>query len=151
MSDYHELIEPFKLVPGGVLEALHALQDACRVISPKALKEVAAAFKMTEAEVYGIATFYSLFSFYEQGRCVIRVCRSAPCHLQGAGVAVRALEKALNIPVGATTEDGKFTLAWTECVGQCQDAPVVIFDGSVCAPEVALRKIFDAREENHAE
>jgi NADH-quinone oxidoreductase subunit E len=146
MSAYSELIAPFKQMPGGVIEALRAVQNADRMISPKALKEIAAAFKMTDAEVYGVATFYSHFSFYEQGRYVVRVCRSAPCHIQGAGDVMRDLERILGIPMGATTEDGKFTLTWSECLGQCQAAPVITLNEDIVAADLVKGRIIGLKE-----
>jgi NADH-quinone oxidoreductase subunit E len=56
---------------------------------------------------------------------VIRVCESAPCHVAGADDVIAALEKELGISMGETTEDGKFTLEFAECVGQCQGIPVI--------------------------
>jgi NADH-quinone oxidoreductase subunit E len=149
MSEYSELIAPFKEVPGGVLEALHAVQEATRMIPPKALKEIATAFKMTDAEVYGVATFYDRFSFYEQGAYIIRVCRSAPCYIQDKEETMRRLEKILGIPMGATTEDGKFTLTWSECMGQCQVAPVIMFNAELLTPDEAERKILQIKEQTH--
>ncbi len=123
-TDYKPLIEPYRQMRGGIIEALHALMRAYHFIPPKALKDLAKAFRMTEAEVYGVASFYSYFTTKEQGAYVIRVCRSAPCHLENAQGVMELLEKELGIHAGQTTEDGKFTLEWTECVGQCAHAPV---------------------------
>ena len=123
-ADYKTLIEPYRQVRGGVIEALHALVKEYHGIPQKALKEVAKAFRMTEAEVYGVASFYSYFTLEEGGSYVIRVCHSAPCHLENAQGVMELLEKELGIQPGQTTEDGKFTLEWTECVGQCEHAPV---------------------------
>ena len=58
-TDYKTIIEPYRQIRGGIIEALHALTERCHSIPPKALKEVAKAFRMTEAEVYGVASFYS--------------------------------------------------------------------------------------------
>jgi len=72
-----------------------------------------------------VATFYSYFKVGKRGRNVIRICESAPCHIAGADKVVAALESELGIKMGETTADGKFTLEFTECVGQCQATPVI--------------------------
>ena len=126
MSEYTDIIAPFKEIRGGIIEAFHAIQETYRQIPPTALKEIAAAFDMTEAEVYGIASFYNYFSFYQQGKYVIMICRSAPCHIAGSEEIIKTLERTLGIPMGGTTEDGKFSLVWAECIGQCQDAPALM-------------------------
>ena len=70
-------------------------------------------------------TFYSYFKVGKRGRYVIRICESAPCHVAGAAEVVNALEQQLGIKMGETTADGKFTLEFAECVGQCQATPVI--------------------------
>ncbi len=110
---------------GGIIEALHALMNTYPYLPQKALKELARAFRMTEAEVYGVATFYSYFTVKESGTYIIRVCRSAPCHLEDGEGVMELLIRELGIQPGETTEDGRFSLDWTECVGQCEHAPVL--------------------------
>jgi NADH-quinone oxidoreductase subunit E len=60
-----------------------------------------------------------------RGKYIIRICESAPCHVAGADKVVAALENELGIKMGDTTADGRFTLEFTECVGQCQATPVI--------------------------
>lgn len=83
------------------------------------------AFKVSEAQAFGVATFYSYLSVEKRGKYIIRMCESAPCHVAGADEVLKTLEAHLGIKVGETTSDGKFTLELTECVGQCQATPVV--------------------------
>jgi NADH-quinone oxidoreductase subunit E len=91
--------------------------------------EAAKIFNMPVAEAYGVATFYSYLSVEPRGKNVIRICESAPCHVAGAAEVVEALERELGIMMGETTADGKFTLEYTECVGQCQATPVITING----------------------
>lgn len=125
MSEYREIIEVYKDVPGGLIEAYHALQRKYNYIPEQALIEAAKVFKVSQAEAYGVATFYSYLKVGKRGTYVIRICESAPCHIAGADKVVEALEKALGIKMGETTADGKFTLELTECVGQCQATPII--------------------------
>jgi len=125
MADYKEIISAFKDVPGGIIESYHALQRQYSYIPEEAVLEAAQIFDMSKAEAYGVATFYSYFKVGKRGRNVIRICESAPCHIAGADKIVAALESELGIKMGETTADGKFTLEFTECVGQCQATPVI--------------------------
>lgn len=125
MSEYREVIEAYKDVPGGLIEAYHALQRKYNYIPEQALIEAAQIFKVSQAQAYGVATFYSYLKVGHRGNYVIRICESAPCHIAGADKVVEALEKALGIKMGETTSDGKFTLEFTECVGQCQATPII--------------------------
>ncbi|MGI5911606.1 MAG: NAD(P)H-dependent oxidoreductase subunit E [Syntrophomonadaceae bacterium] len=123
--DYKKVIEEFTKMPGGMIEAFHAIQAECSYLPEEAIIEAAKAFGVPSAEAYGVATFYSMFSVNKRGNNVIRICESAPCHIAGAADVVAALEKELGICMGESTPDGRFTLEFTECVGQCQATPVV--------------------------
>lgn len=125
MTDYKEIISAYQSLPGGIIEAYHAIQKEYSYIPEDAIAAAAQAFNMPKAKAYGVATFYSYLKVGKRGRNVIRICESAPCHIAGADKVVAALEKELGIKMGETTADGKFTLEFTECVGQCQATPVI--------------------------
>ncbi|MDD4802097.1 MAG: NAD(P)H-dependent oxidoreductase subunit E [Syntrophomonas sp.] len=125
MADYKDIIASCKDQKGGIIEAFHALQQEFNYIPREALTEAARVFGISEAQAYGVATFYSYLSVEKRGKYIIRMCESAPCHVAGADELLKAIEKELSIKVGETTSDGKFTLELTECVGQCQATPVI--------------------------
>lgn len=141
MADYREIISAYKDVPGGIIEAYHAVQREYSYIPEDAVAFAAQVFDMPKAKAYGVATFYSYLKVGPRGKNVIRICESAPCHIAGADKVVAALEKELGIKMGETTPDGKFTLEFTECVGQCQATPVITINskpyGDVSADKVA--------------
>lgn len=125
MADYKEIIQTYKDVPGGLIESYHALQREYNYIPEEAIDIAAQVFNIPKAKAYGVATFYSYFNIGKRGKYVIRICESAPCHIAGADKVVAALENELGIKMGETTPEGKFTLEYTECVGQCQATPVI--------------------------
>lgn len=125
MADYQEIINNYKDLPGGLIEAYHAIQREYSYIPEEAVLAAAQAFDIPKAKAYGVATFYSYLKVGKRGKNVIRICESAPCHIAGADKVVAALENELGIKMGETTADGKFTLEFTECVGQCQATPVI--------------------------
>ncbi|NLX87929.1 MAG: NADH-quinone oxidoreductase subunit NuoE [Syntrophomonadaceae bacterium] len=127
--DYKGIIAKYKDVPGGIIEAFHAVQREFSYLPEEVIVEAAKIFNMPVAEAYGVATFYSYLSVEPRGKNVIRICESAPCHVAGAAEVVEALERELGIMMGETTADGKFTLEYTECVGQCQATPVITING----------------------
>jgi NADH-quinone oxidoreductase subunit E len=120
-----DIIAPYKDKPGGLIEAYHAIQRKYNYLPEEAVAEAAKVFNLSEAQAYGVATFYSYLSVKKRGKYIIRMCESAPCHIAGADEVLKALEKELNIKVGETTADGRFTLELTECIGQCQATPVL--------------------------
>ncbi|MGI6066782.1 MAG: NADH-quinone oxidoreductase subunit NuoE [Bacillota bacterium] len=129
MLNYKEVISPFKDLPGGIIQAYHAIQKEVNYLPEEAIKTAADIFDVPLKEAYGVATFYSYFSVKPRGKYVIRICESAPCHVAGAAEVLAALENELGIKVGETTQDGKFTLELTQCVGQCQETPVITING----------------------
>jgi NADH-quinone oxidoreductase subunit E len=127
--DYKDIIMNYSQVPGGIIEAFHAIQEKFSYIPEEAVVEAAKAFNVSTAEAYGVATFYSMFSVKPRGKNVIRICESAPCHVNGAVEVIAALERELGIKMDQTTTDGRFSLEFTECVGQCQATPVITING----------------------
>ncbi len=127
-----ELVEKvIKRYPEGkersaILPVLHIAQaEFDGWLSPEVMDYVAGLLHMLPIEVYEVATFYTMFNLKPTGHCVIEVCSTAPCLLNGAGDIIKHLEKKLNIKVGETTPDGKFTLKAVECLAACGNAPVM--------------------------
>ncbi|MGI6684958.1 MAG: NAD(P)H-dependent oxidoreductase subunit E [Bacillota bacterium] len=125
LVDYKEVIKRCGHLNGGIIEAFHAVQDEMNYLPEEAIIAAAEIFNVPVKEAYGVATFYSFFSTKPRGKYVIRMCKSAPCHIAGAAEVIKTFEKELGISCGETTPDKKFTLELTECVGQCQETPVV--------------------------
>ncbi len=125
MVDISNILANYRDKPGGLIEAYHAIQKELNYVPREAVQEAARVFGISDAQAYGVATFYSYLSVEKRGKYIIRMCESAPCHVAGADELLKALEDTLGIKVGQTTPDGKFTLELAECVGQCQETPVI--------------------------
>jgi NADH-quinone oxidoreductase subunit E len=109
----------------GLIEALHATQEAYGYLPRVALENVAEELGVPFSRVYGVASFYSQFRLLPVGKNVIDVCVGTACHVAGAPLVVEAFSQELEIPIGGTTSDGLFTLQTVNCVGACALAPVV--------------------------
>lgn len=113
-------------VRGKLLPILHAVQDTCGNWLPyEALQLVSQELEIPFGYLYGVLSFYSMFSTSPRGRFIIRMCESPPCHINGADNILEALETELGIEVGETTADGLFTLEHTACLGVCEVAPAM--------------------------
>jgi NADH-quinone oxidoreductase subunit E len=108
---------------------LQQVQAAFNYLPEPALHQVARRLDMPVAHVYGMATFYKAFSLVPRGKHQIQVCEGTACHVRGAPLLLRQLERELGIEVGATTPDLEFSLDSVRCVGCCSLAPVVRIDG----------------------
>lgn len=109
----------------GLVEALHATQEAYGYLPRLALEGIAEEMSVTLSRVYGVASFYAQFRLTPVGKYVIDVCMGTACHVAGAPLVAEAFSTELEIPVGGTTPDGLFTLQTVNCVGACALAPVV--------------------------
>lgn len=109
----------------GLVEAFHATQEAFGYLPRVALEDIAEEMRLPFSRVFGVASFYRQFRLLPVGKHVLDVCMGTACHVAGAPLVVEALSQELEIPVGATTADGLFTLQTVNCVGACALAPVV--------------------------
>jgi len=109
----------------GLVEALHATQEAFGYLPRPALENIAEEMHLPFSRVYGVASFYAQFRLRPVGKYVIDVCMGTACHVAGAPLVLDAFSQELEIPNGGTTTDGLFTLQTVNCVGACALAPVV--------------------------
>jgi len=130
-GDFRAVIRKFNRDRGSLIPILHALQDSMGYLSSEAMEEVADWLSIPASEVYGTATFYTLFATKPLGRHVIRLCDSTPCHIEGSKTIKGAIEKHLGISAGQTTDDGQFTFEIVSCFGLCGVAPAIMVDEDV--------------------
>lgn len=114
-----------------LLSALHRAQQQDGYVTRTAIDAIAEELGIPAAQVYETASFYAMLYLEPQGRHKIQLCESAPCHVAGAQEIVDALERELGISMGETTPDGRVTLEYIQCCGQCQEAPVILVDGTM--------------------
>jgi len=126
-----EILRPYAGKPSELIQALHRVQSALGYVPKEAQEVVAAVVGVPLSQVRGVLTFYHFFRTRPSGRHTIRVCLGTACHVRGAERVLSALEEELNVKVGETTADGKFTLAVARCLGCCGLAPVMMIDEEV--------------------
>ena len=114
-----------------ILELLQETQRKTGFLSRDAMARIAESLGASKSDVYGVATFYSFLSTKPQGRNVIRICKSLPCHLKDGQTVIDSIAKELGIKPGETTPDGKFTFTLTNCIGECDKAPAMLINNDV--------------------
>jgi NADH-quinone oxidoreductase subunit F len=120
-----------ELKPRNLIAVLQQTQEMYGYLPNQALDYVADAMHISEARVYGVATFYSQFRLKPQGEHVIQVCNGTACNVKGSENLLDELMAVLGIRCGDTTPDGKVTLEKVNCVGACGVAPAIVVDGEV--------------------
>ncbi len=110
------------------LPALHLVQDELRCVPREAVREIADLLDLSPAEVHDTMTFYGFFREDENplGRTRLWVCRSLACMIRGGDDLLGNVCQKLGVKPGGTTADGKVTVEFAECIGQCEGAPAVL-------------------------
>ena len=112
-----------------IIPALQASQKQNQgYLTDNLITEVAHYLQVPRAAVFEVATFYSLFNLKPVGKHQIFVCTNIACMLCGCEKIVDYLKTKLNIELGETTEDKKFTLKSVECLAACGGAPMMQID-----------------------
>ncbi len=121
-----EILKRYATKRAAALPVLYLAQKEFGCINDAALAAVSRSLKISRADVYSLATFYSMFHAEPLGRNVIFLCDNLACTLLGAESLRDHLERKLDIRMGETTGDGRFTLKNAECLGACGQAPVML-------------------------
>ena len=130
-STIDKVLEKHEPKQSSLIPLLQNVQAELGYLSTEAILGISRHLKITEAEVYGVATFFAQFRFTPAGRNKITVCAGTACHVRGGAAVLREFESATGIKNGETSEDLEFTLETVGCVGSCALAPVTVVNGKV--------------------
>ncbi len=116
----------YPLKQAATIEALKIVQKYQGWVSDGKVKAIAQLLEISPDEVEGVATFYNKIYRKPVGKKVLAVCDSVSCWVMGCQQTINELGEKLNIKPGQTTEDGRFTLIPTPCLGACDKGPVMM-------------------------
>lgn len=130
--------------PQALIEGMHAAQRAFGFLAPATLRSLADTLGVPLATVYGVATFYHLFTLQPPGTHSCVVCLGTACHLDGGPAILAALVEAHDLEPGKTSPSGELSLSVARCIGACSLAPLVVLDGEIVGrvtPEATLERV----------
>lgn len=131
----------FKYEKDALLEVLHATQQAFGFLSEDLLIYIASNLHVPLSQVFGVATFYHLFTFEPLGKHNCIICTGTACHVKGSAAIAEDLAQHYDVPVGKTTEDGLLSLTTARCLGSCGLAPVTVVNGAVQGKATSVQMI----------
>jgi NADH-quinone oxidoreductase, E subunit len=126
-----EIAEKYTQDKENLIPILNEIQEKYGYIPKTSQLEISNYLNMPMAEIFGVITFYSRFTLEPKGKYNISVCLGTACFVKGSGRLLDRLKDRLKIDEGKTTEDGKFSIDTTRCVGACGIAPVFTVNNEV--------------------
>ena len=114
-----------------LIRVLNTVQEVYGYVPTYVQKVISEELDIPMAEIYGVITFYSRFSLNPKGKYNISVCLGTACYVKGSQAVLDKVKEILGIDVGQVTEDGKFSIEQTRCVGACGLAPVMTINEDV--------------------
>jgi NADH:ubiquinone oxidoreductase subunit E len=131
MSGSYACLEEVGKDKSYLIKGLQAVQKQEGYISDDAICAVSEYFKIPEAEVEGVVSFYAQFKRTKPGKHHICVCDGTACHIKGSVLIQDWISSELGIGPGETDQDGTFSLETVACLGCCSLAPVLSINGKV--------------------
>ena len=132
ITSLDEILSSHDYDSASVIAIMQDIQKTYRYLPQEALTYIAGKLKMSEAKIYGVATFYENFSFEPKGKYVIKVCDGTACHVRKSQPVKEALMKELGLTNKKhTTDDMLFTVETVSCLGACGLAPTLTVNDEV--------------------
>ena len=145
---YARMFSEFRGQEGDLIPILQKTQEKFGFIPKEAVRRISRFLKISENQIYGVASFYSQFRFTAPGRNSIKVCLGTACHVKGGQILCEAVERELDLKPGQTTVDGRYDLERVACLGCCALAPVVQINDDIYSrmTVIRLKEILDKYE-----
>ncbi len=121
-----QIIDRYSDKPGSVIAALRESQGVVGYLPVPLMDYLSDGLNLPRADVYGVASFYALFSMEPKGRHTIKVCTGTACYVKGIKEVISRIRNKYNVEEGGTSPDRLFSLESVRCLGACGLAPVVI-------------------------
>jgi NADH-quinone oxidoreductase subunit E len=124
-QEWREILEPFHGSESELIAILLAVQERFGFIAEEAVRRISEFLRLSENQIYGVASFYPKFRFSEPGAQRIKVCMGTACHVHGGHFLSDAVAWELGISIGQASADKRFDFQRATCLGCCTLAPVV--------------------------
>lgn len=128
---FKSFIEDNKDTQGALMPVLQEAQVVFGYLPLEIMQMISRTLKVPMSEIYGVATFYSQFSFIPKGENIISICLGTACYVKGAETILEELENQLGIKAGETSSDLQFSIDSTRCIGDCSLAPVILVNEDI--------------------
>jgi NADH:ubiquinone oxidoreductase subunit E len=122
------VIATYRDTPGSVIAALRECQNIVGYLPVELIDYISSGLRLPNSSVYGVATFYSLFSLTPKGRHTIKLCLGTACYVKGIEEVSARIRNAFQLEEGGCSADRRFSLEAVRCLGACAQAPAMMVD-----------------------
>lgn len=122
------IVEENRSKPGSVITVLRQCQNVVGYLPVEIMEYIAAGLNLSRSDVFGVATFYALFSMEPKGRHTVKVCTGTACYVKGIKEVIARICNEYGLEEGSTDEQRRFSLEPVRCLGACGLAPVMVIN-----------------------
>lgn len=137
-----EILSDYDYREDNLIQILHLIQGMNGYLPIELQQYIAKEMELPLSKISGVISFYTLFSTEKKGKYVIKVCLGTACYVRGGKKLIHRLKELTGIDVGQTSEDGKYTLEITRCIGACGLSPTMMINDNVCT-QVKQERLMD--------
>lgn len=139
-SQVDSILKSYNYEKENIISILQEIQERFGYLPSNIIIYISKQLKISSAEIFSIATFYSQFNFQKKGKYIIICCDGTACHVKGAPLILNFIENKLGIKSGETTDDFMFSIESVACLGCCAISPVCVINGQIYG-DLTLKKI----------
>ena len=137
-----DIIAANRFIKGSVIAVLRQCQDVVGYLPVDLMEYIASGMNLARSDVYGVASFYALFSFEPKGRHTVKVCTGTACYVKGIKEVISRICNEYDMEEGGTSTDMRFSLEPVRCLGACGLAPVMVVNSDTHG-DVTSDKVVD--------
>jgi NADH-quinone oxidoreductase subunit E len=143
-------MEGLQGTPPDLIPVLQRVQAVHGYLSQDSIRAISRWLKISENEIYGVASFFAQFRFTRPGERTIKVCLGTACHVKGGEQILEVFKRRLGVRPGEATADRKYQLERVACIGCCALAPVLTIDETIYGQTSVLKvqELLDEREKH---
>lgn len=130
---------------GAVITVLRECQNAVGYLPVELIDYIGQGMNIPPSDVYGVASFYALFSMVPKGRHTIKICMGTACYVKGIKEVMARIKNQYQVEEGGTDAERRFTLEPVRCLGACGLAPVMVVNQDTHG-DISSDKIIDILE-----
>ncbi|MBU0545166.1 MAG: NAD(P)H-dependent oxidoreductase subunit E [Proteobacteria bacterium] len=148
MAGINEIVSLNRNKPGTSITVLRKCQNVVGYLPVELVGYISRGLNISESELFGIASFYSLFSMKPKGKNVIKICMGTACYVKGIKEVMNRIGNAYGIREGGITDDKRFSIESLRCLGACGLAPVMVVNQDIHGA-MSSDKVLDVLEKYH--